>query len=524
MHFSQPERELQKWATCYRRRKIDDRQIGGRTAATNRKGAICMSLEPVSVRVQSFAQMMSPGHWPLSVDTYQRGFVWRAEKMRQLLDDLREYSRTVDAMLPYYMGSILLHRSSDKQRRFVIDGQQRLTALSVLHHHLTRTVPDNCALSFSPQSESCIREAAKACADWHGTLDVSIFDRIVFTEISVDDVDLAFTFFDTQNNRGVPLHATDLLKAYHLRAINGESEARKLNLQTQCASRWEDLQREELPLTHRQELVQSLFSRYLWRARRWTGQQTNEGSHALLLIEFQEASLRAKNAINTIPLYASRSNRRALALSLTAQGESELHAAPIALNPKAADLPLAIRQPIHRGIGFFLYADKYAALLRWLTLEPTDSAQLLSFRKVFDTMVRATSLYLRENFLLASLVYIDQFNEEQLWEFSLWLEHALGAVRIEKQQVRQETAQKFFRDDPVKNLLDVIVGAFTPDEVIRHLRARSDEAYEAERIDVVAGGVQSIYKRVALAYFDQKADSLSDKRRWIQAQLDEVTP
>jgi hypothetical protein len=454
-----------------------------------------MSAAQVTVGVQSYDELVTRADWPLSVDTYQRGFVWHADKMRQLLDDLAEYAQIEDPKPPYYMGAILLHCSADKQRRFVIDGQQRLTALSVLHHRLKREVPANCALSYSPQSEVRIRAAAKACADWCGSLGPSIFERIVFTTISVVELDLAFTFFDTQNNRGVPLHATDLLKAYHLRAIDGATEAQKENLQTQCARRWESLQSEDLPLTHPEELVQSLFSRYVWRARRWTGQRANDGGHFSLLDEFQGDCQPAGGSGNTIPLYGARNNRRALTLSLNHAGDSELHMASIALKPQTADLPFAIRQPIHRGIGFFLYADKYAALLRWLTPEKTEDAELLRFRAVFEKLLRANSLYLQECFLLAALVYADQFGADRLWEFSLWLEHALGALRMQKQQVRQETAQKFFRDDPVKNLLDVIVGAFLPSEVIRHLQARSDDAYASEREDLAQGGVQTTYKR-----------------------------
>lgn len=484
--------------------------------------APCMPQEPVGVQVCSFAQMTSAGDWPLSVDTYQRGFVWQADKMQQLLKDLSRHSRGETPLPPYYMGAVLLHHSADRQRRFVIDGQQRLTALSVLYHGLMGKVPDNCDLSYSPQSERHIREAAEVCAEWQAgadRLDLRIFDCIVFTQISVDDVDLAFTFFDTQNHRGVTLHATDLLKAYHLRAIDGGTPMQNLDLQTQCARRWEELQGQRLPLAHPQELLQSLFSRYVWRARRWTGQQAYEASHAALLEEFQQESISAGNAPHTIPLYNARNNRRAMALSLNAQGHSELHTTPIALSPQPADLPLAIRQPIHRGIGFFLYADKYAALLRWLTLEPTQSAQRLEFRKVFDSMVQANSLYLKESFLLASLVYADQFGEERLWEFSLWLEHALGAVRLDKQQVRQETAQKLFRSDPVKNLLDVIIGAYTPHEVLRHMQAWPDPAYAAEKIDPTASGVQSAYKNSVLKYFDKGQQSLGCKRGWIKDRL-----
>lgn len=482
-----------------------------------------LSDEPATVSVKSFNELLTDTDWLLAVDTYQRGFVWAEDKMRQLLDDLRDYQQQPDLKPPYYMGSILLHRSEDKQKRFVIDGQQRLTALCVLYHQLNGRVPDACALSYSPQSARRIQAASLACAEWPGLINPAIFDQIVFTEISVAELDLAFTFFDTQNNRGVPLHATDLLKAYHLRAVDGDTEAQKENLQTQCARHWEALQREALPLSHPQELVQTLFARYVWRARRWTGQKAYEGGHVALLREFQTHSLKAEGAANTIPLYRARSNRRALALSLNTDGHSELHAAPIALTPKAAELPFAIRQPIHRGIGFFLYANKYAALMRWLTLEPSEDKQVQSFRGVFDTMVKANSLYLQEAFMLTSLVYVDQFGSDGLQAFALWLEHALGALRMEKQQVRQETAQKFFRDDEVKNLLDVISGAFRPEEVISHLKTGSSEAYANDKVNVSQGGVQAIYKRAVLDYFGAQTDTLKDKCKWIERRLSGVS-
>lgn len=478
--------------------------------------------EPATVSVKSFNDLFSDIEWLLAVDTYQRGFVWGEDKVSQLLEDLRDYQKQPDPKPPYYMGAILLHRSEEKQKRFVIDGQQRLTALCVLYNTLNQRVPDACALSYSPQSGRRIQTAARVCADWPGLIDPAIFDQIVFTVISVDELDLAFTFFDTQNNRGVPLHATDLLKAYHLRAVGGDTEAQKENLQTQCARHWEALQRESLPLSHPQELVQTLFVRYVWRARRWTGQQAYEGGHDALLREFQTHSLKSEGAANTIPLYRARSNRRALALSLKVDGHSELHAAPISLSPQAEELPFSIRQPVHRGIGFFLYANKYAALMRWLMLVPTEDQQVKSYRRVFDTMVKANSLYLQEVFLLASLVYVDQFGNDRLLAFSLWLENALGALRMEKQQVRQETAQKFFRDDEVKNLLDVISGAFRPEEVIAHLQAGLSDAYVSEKVDVSQGGVQAAYKQAVLNYFGEQTDTLRDKRKWIERRLIEV--
>ena len=108
---------------------------------------------------------------------------------------------------------------------------------------------------------------------------------------------------------------------------------------------------------------------------------------------------------------------------------------------------------------------------------------------------------MREVFLLASLMYADQFDDEKLWEFSLWLEHALGAIRLEKQQVRYEAAQNFFKQDTL-NLLDVIASGYRPEQVINHLRyyhARPD-TYANETIES-GTGVQGIYKQAVLTYY-----------------------
>lgn len=476
--------------------------------------------KPVDVSVRSFNELFTSEDWPLAVDTYQRGFVWRQDKIAQLIDDLVAFQAIQTSKPPYFMGTVLLHRSAEKQKRYVIDGQQRLTALCVLYYCLHNELPPQCALRYSPASANLIRAAARQFRQATKRPDATVFGHVTFALVEVDQVDLAFTFFDTQNNRGVPLHATDLLKAYHLRAVTGETTAQQENLQTQCAKRWEQLQNGHSVLSHEQALVQTMFTRFLWRARRWTGRQAREGNHDALLHEFQSQSLRASDAHNTVPLYQARSNRRALRLTLAEDGHCALQMNELSVGSHAADLPFAIRQPIHGGLGFFLYADKYAAVLRQLMRDATSDRDVLCFRGVHDKLMRKNSLFLEEVFLLAVLFYVDQFGSEQLWEFSLWLEHALGAVRVEKQQVRQESAQKFFRDAPVMNLLDVIAGAFRPDQVIGHLKIHRYDSYQSEQIDVEKGGVQGTYKRAVLDYYGQSLDcSLAAKGEWVAGRL-----
>lgn len=475
---------------------------------------------PVEVKVLSFSELFDGAVFPLAVDTYQRGFVWDYDKVRQLADDLTAYQRDVNPQAPYYMGTILIHRNKLKQKHFIIDGQQRLTALCVLHQQLNGSLPGKCALTYSLKSARCIRDAARIFQDNALRPSLIIFQQIVFTVICVDRVDLAFTFFDTQNNRGVPLHATDLLKAYHLRAVDGTTVERKEALQTLCACRWEGIQQGIPVMSHDYEFAPSLFTKFLWRARYWTGQRVIYGDHDALMEEFQKRTWKSEGDQATIPLYRSRQNRLGCALTMTRDGHSEIHTNRISLSPKAEDLPFAIRQPIQKGIGFFLFADKYAALLRRLVVEPNDSNEVLRFREVYEKLMMANSLFLREIFLLASLMYVDQFDDEKLWEFSLWLEHAMGAIRIEKQQVRIESAQNFFKKEML-NLLDVIASSFRPEQVITHLceSHTQTDTYAGETIEI-GKGVQGIYKQAVLAYFRRTGEtSLRGKHSWITAKL-----
>jgi hypothetical protein len=471
---------------------------------------------PVQVEVLNFSSLFNESAFPLAVDTYQRGFVWSDDKVRQLAEDLSAYQQEEATLKPpYYMGTVLIHRHAGKEKHFLIDGQQRITALSVLHQQIKGYLPDNCALSYSAKSARRIRATAKALREHTCRPNADIFEQIVFTVISVDRVDLAFTFFDTQNNRGVPLHATDLLKAYHLREVDEET------LQELCARRWEGIQRGVPVMSREQEYTQSLFAKFLWRARYWTGQRISPGGHDALMDEFQQHTWKSEGDPATIPLYRSRHNRLGTALKLRHDGYGEIHSNRISLSPKAEDLPFAIRQPIHKGIGFFLYADKYAALLRRLVVEPTDSAEVMHFREVYKRLVMANSDYLREIFLLSALMFVDQFDDERLWEFSLWLDHALGATRLKKQYVRYEAAQNFFKDDTL-NLLDVIASGYRPEQVIAHLKANHTHAKTYAEANIVADkkSVQGVYKQAVLKYYGrEEASTLSGKHTWIATKL-----
>ncbi len=93
-------------------------------------------------------------------------------------------------------------------------------------------------------------------------------------------------------------------------------------------------------------------------------------------------------------------------------------------------------------------------------------------------------------------------------------------MRLRKQPVRQETAEKFFREDTHMNVLDVIAGAFHPEQVIADLRAMPADGYEKDIVDLGKGGVHATYRKAVLKYFQRDAsEALRGKRAWISERL-----
>ncbi len=477
-----------------------------------------MSQPLVEVTTKPFETLFSDAEFPIAIDSYQRPYVWDTHKLEQLLEDLKEFYNSGTQDLKYYMGSILLHENKDDKKLYIIDGQQRLTSLCILHQVIHDSLPDNQELSYhSPKSVNNISSAHQYFSEQlqHNSFD-TLFEDIIFTVIKVDSQDLAFTFFDTQNNRGVPLEATDLLKAYHLRAIDGNEE--RVHLQKLCAQRWECIQSQKKILGSGSDFAPILFHQFLWRARNWKGKVIEHEKFDDVLDEFQKASIREESN-NTITLYASRSNKWGSQLTLLPEDDYSISPDAVRLSHFAADLPFAIRQPISRGIGFFLYAQKYTDLIQRLLNEDVSDSEINHYRGLYQKIYLNVSVYLRELFLLASAMFIDQFGTYKLYEFALWLDYVLGAIRIEKSYIFRQAPIVFLRDKK-RNLLDVIAGSFRSEEVIIYLKndLKAKEIYET--IEITDDGVQKRYITNVLSYFDKETtQSLKGRELWIEERL-----
>lgn len=484
--------------------------------------------EQVQVEVNSFNDFMNNLAFPIAIDSYQRPYVWTENQIEALVTDLEKYLDETRG-LSYYMGSILLHEGVDsegKEKLFIIDGQQRVTTLTILYYVLYQKLPNLSKMDLSYNSPLSIKQIHLAKKIFEKekhisklkTLKEKLFENIHFTVIKTYSEDLAFTFFDTQNNRGVKLAATDLLKAYHLRAINNSFKS----LQVSCAQKWEEIQTSKTAFSNRDDFVAELFEKFIWRSRSWKGQNTLDRENDDAILEgFQKPTIETEN--NSVPLYSNVNNQLANLLEVDENNQYRLRTNAVLLTQDSSHLPFTLRQPISKGLGFFLFTQKYASLIQKLLQNNLLSSEyeIKAFRVFYEEVFEHISIYLKELFLLCVVVYYDKHGSSRLLEFTLWMDHLLGAIRLEKHYIFWQAPLIFLKENP-QNLLDVVSTSFIPSEPIEYMKqlSKSISAYEKETFSV-AKGVQGRYKKYLLLYYkkptDDKSESnaLADKLDWI---------
>ena len=79
-----------------------------------------------------------------NIPSFQRPYSWTEDQTRELFNDLHDFYVEESSEEQYFLGSIVLVKEDDKPHSEVIDGQQRLTTLTILLAALTsRLTGDN---------------------------------------------------------------------------------------------------------------------------------------------------------------------------------------------------------------------------------------------------------------------------------------------------------------------------------------------------------------------------------------------
>jgi hypothetical protein len=75
------------------------------------------------------------------IPKYQRGFAWDRQNIRDLFDDIIE---SIESNSNHYIGTIVLSRSKESvDKYFIVDGQQRITTISLIIQALVHCLDEN---------------------------------------------------------------------------------------------------------------------------------------------------------------------------------------------------------------------------------------------------------------------------------------------------------------------------------------------------------------------------------------------
>lgn len=75
------------------------------------------------------------------IPRYQRGYAWEKQHIRELFEDIKE---AIDSNSSHYIGTVVLSKCDEDSKKFyVVDGQQRLTTITLLIAQLLQKILDN---------------------------------------------------------------------------------------------------------------------------------------------------------------------------------------------------------------------------------------------------------------------------------------------------------------------------------------------------------------------------------------------
>ena len=247
------------------------------------------------VELKTMAKLQEEGA-TFYIDAYQRGYRWSQNEVRDLLDDIREFShvKKQDDGTFYCLQPIIITRNEDGVSWKVIDGQQRLTTLYLIYSFYwvysnpdfrdplpfeikydNKTTLQNCLKTFTKEAIGksevvdqkmadyekdidChyVLEAYKCICDYFNRLRTNlntkneinrmkaIFDeymQIIWYEIKNCDVSTEVAVFSRINMGKIALTNAELIKALLLKK-EGKVSEKLASMQMNIAVKWDEIE------------------------------------------------------------------------------------------------------------------------------------------------------------------------------------------------------------------------------------------------------------------------------------------
>ena len=462
--------------------------------------------------------------YSLTVPPYQRPFVWTQKKAETLLNDWKEYINSVqyENGIDYYMGTIIIHKDVENKKLNIVDGQQRITTLLIIDYAINGDSSAMCRYKEkieinvnNQKSKMNIHTISdltkKSCMDggrYELIRQKDIFKHLRFTVIMTENEDDAFTFFDSQNNRGVQPSAVDVLKAVHLRAIHSDEE-----LQKSSARLWESTQNvgENIFRNSSEKYLNDLIVTTLWRLRTWKGRSFFYGaSYDEVMHEFAEKL--EYTGKNNIIVYSVPTTYELLIDSNMAVNMSTT---PKTNTTKA--YPFTIRQPLLKGICFFTFIKTYHQIATELFQKDSKDNEIKRMRELYKKLYIETgsTTYMSDYFIMLMIFYFDKFGSNCLYYFSLCVDYIIGQWRIDNYFFRKEAMMNITKEN---NIIDKIQICYEPKDIITDLLEILIESKQHEKKP--DNSPIRNYIKANYDYFGQKESEtdnfVSSKKEWIK--------
>lgn len=420
----------------------------------------------------------------LRIPSYQRPYRWTTTNVMQLLTDI--HTSMVSGKREYRIGTVICHRHVEVPKEYfdLIDGQQRLTTILLILRSFSKREEFKQsyeAFRFNGGSRAAILENNDFIKEWleHSVTGETFFeyvlDKCKFAQIIVDDLGEAFQMFDTQNGRGKSLKPYNLLKAYHIRAMEQNPQDEKI----QCDKNWEDAtQYDATPSIEGDpnvDILAQLFGEQLFKTRLWCRGEPARTFGRGDIEEFKGFTIDKNHSVDypyqnpfLLQYLTEKFYRNVLAGTIGTKsrfstGDTEKN------NPF-----VNINQTILNGHAFFKYIETYVELYKKMFID-LGGFHLAEFKRFFylycltysaeknsvwgkactnpnafrcpsQAARRVGDTWLRESYKSLCFVLFDKFGEEVFLEYYAKLYRLVYRARVEKKRIEFESAM----NDPKK--------------------------------------------------------------------------
>lgn len=377
------------------------------------------------VTIRELMEFKYPPKQNLGIPEYQRPYKWSPQSVLTLINDI--YTAFKNNMLEYRIGTVVLHNTPTQLN--IVDGQQRLTTLAILFfainelgiNELSSSLLDDKYNQLS--SEAIVRNLSvirKRLMDFEKqeleSYSNYLLDHCTVVKIVTKDEQEAFQFFDSQNSRGKELAPHDLLKSYHLREMNDESERLKIDI----VNTWESTKQSEL---------ENLFADNLFPLIRWY-KNKNGLNYSIKQIDAFKGIKKSNNY--NFSIYNKASNLYVEKFNY--EGLYEL-ASGKALNQ------FQLTQPLIAGSRFFKYTQHYLNLYKTL-----EKRIFHSFNENEIIQSGSGDHYIYNLFINILMFYVDRFNINSLTETRLLFFYKWAySLRVCLKAVYRESINKYAR-------------------------------------------------------------------------------